>query len=118
MLLTKDKETLVLFPPGKANDKFTLLAPSISKIGDYAFYQNENLKNVVIPNRVTSLGKRSFGLCPNLNTVTLLCDNLISPANIHAGAQRGDLRRRRDHRRPPSSTRSTCTCARPSITTT
>ena len=82
MLLTKDTETLVLFPPGKANDKFTLLAPSIRKIGDYAFYQNDNLTNVVIPNRVTSLGVRSFGLCPNLNTVTLLCDNLIDPANI------------------------------------
>ena len=81
-LLTKDKETLVLFPPGKANSQFTLLAPSIRTIGDYAFYANDNLTNVTIPNKVTRIGKRSFGLCPNLNTVTFLCDEMIDPANI------------------------------------
>lgn len=82
MLLSKDKETLVLFPAGKANDRFTLLAPSITKIGDYAFYDCANLKNVTIPNKVTSIGQRAFGLCANLNTITFLCDNMIAPANI------------------------------------
>ena len=61
-LLTKDKETLAIFPPGKANDRFTLLPPSIKKIGDYAFFDCKELKNVVIPNLVESIGKRSFGL--------------------------------------------------------
>lgn len=82
MLLSKDKQTLVLFPPGKANDKFTLLAPSITKIGDYAFYYCENLKNVTIPNKVTQIGNRAFGYCPNLNTITFLCDEMIAPAQI------------------------------------
>lgn len=82
MLLTKDKETLVIFPAGKANDTFTLLAPSIKTIGDYAFYECENLRNVTIPNKVTSIGKRAFGFCENLNTVTMLCDELIDPDNI------------------------------------
>lgn len=83
ILLNKDKTTLVLFPPAKANDKFTLLPPSITKLGDYAFYTCTNLKNVVIPNKVTSIGERTFGLCSNLNSITFLCDNMIPPANIN-----------------------------------
>lgn len=82
-LLSKNKETLKIFPPGKANDRFTLLPPSIKKIGDYAFFDCKELKNVVIPNLVESIGKRSFGLCSNLNTITFLCDNKINPANIN-----------------------------------
>lgn len=82
ILLTKNKETLVIFPMGKANSNFTLLPPSITKIGNYAFYDNENLTNVTIPNKVTTIGNRAFGLCKNLNTVTFLCDNIIDPDNI------------------------------------
>ena len=85
ILLTKDKRTLVLFPPGKANDKFTLLPPSITAIGEYAFYECLALKNVTIPNKVTSIGERAFGLCKNLKTVTFLCDAMIAPAAIKQG---------------------------------
>lgn len=83
MLLSKDKETLMIFPAGKANDKFTLLPPSITKIGDYAFYDCANLKNVTIPNKVTEIGERAFGLCANLNTIAFLCDEMIDPAKIN-----------------------------------
>ena len=82
-LLSKDKKTLAIFPPGKANDRFTLLPPSIKKIGDYAFYDCKELKNVVIPNLVESIGERSFGLCSNLHTITFLCDNKIDPTKIN-----------------------------------
>ena len=81
-LLSKDKKTLVIFPPGKANDRFTLLPPSITKIGNYAFYSCDRLKNVTIPNKVTEIGARAFGLCNNLNTITFLCDEMIAPAKI------------------------------------
>ncbi len=81
-LLSKDKKTLVIFPPGKANDRFTLLPPSITKIGNYAFYSCDRLKNVTIPNKVTEIGARAFGLCNNLNTITFLCDEMIDPAKI------------------------------------
>lgn len=60
-----------------------MLPPSITKLGDYAFYTCTNLKNVVIPNKVTSIGERTFGLCSNLNSITFLCDNMIPPANIN-----------------------------------
>lgn len=81
-LLTKDKQTLVLFPHGKAHAKFTLLPPSITKIGDYAFYECVNLTSVMIPNKVTSIGDRAFSLCKNLKDMAFLCDAPISPANI------------------------------------
>ncbi len=82
-LLSKSKGTLMIFPPGKANDKFTLLPPSITTIGDYAFYDCKKLENVTIPNKVDSIGIRAFGLCENLNTITFLCDQMINPQKIN-----------------------------------
>ncbi len=82
-LLSKDKKKLMIFPPGKANDKFTLLPPSITIVGDYAFYDCKKLENVTIPNKVDSIGIRAFGLCNNLNTITFLCDQMINPDNIN-----------------------------------
>ena len=81
-LLTKNKKTLVLFPHGKAHARFTLLPPSITKIGDFAFLECINLTNVMIPNKVESIGDRAFSLCKNLNTIAFLCDEPIDPANI------------------------------------
>ena len=82
-LLSKDKTELLIFPPGKANSNFTLLPPSIEKIGKFAFYDCQALTNVTIPNKVTTIGERAFGLCKNLNTITFLCDAMINPNNIN-----------------------------------
>ena len=82
-LLSKDKKELRIFPPGKANSNFTLLPPSIVKIGNYAFFDCTKLTNVTIPNKVTTIGERAFGLCKNLNTITFLCDKMINPNNIN-----------------------------------
>ena len=82
-LLSKDKTELLIFPPGKANSKFTLLPPSIEKIGKFAFYDCQALTNVTIPNKVTTIGERAFSLCKNLNTITFLCDEMIPVANIN-----------------------------------
>lgn len=82
ILLTKNKETLVIFPMGKANDNFTLLPPSITEIGEFSFFEG-SLTNLTIPNKVTTIGKRAFGGCKQLTTVTFLCDDMIDPANIN-----------------------------------
>ena len=82
-LLSKDKKELRIFPPGKANSNFTLLPPSIEKIGKFAFYDCQALTNVTIPNKVTTIGERAFSLCKNLNTITFLCDEMIPVANIN-----------------------------------
>ena len=81
--MSKDKKTLILFPPGKANDKFTLLPPSIEKIGDNSFLDCRKLTNVTIPNKVKTIGKRAFGLCKNLKTITFLCDEMIPADSIN-----------------------------------
>ena len=86
ILLSKDKNTLVIFPPGKARTDFTLLPPSITRIGDFAFYEgNANFTNVVIPAKVNTIGKRAFGLNPALKTITLLCDQVIPSSSIDQG---------------------------------
>ncbi|MCG2647743.1 leucine-rich repeat protein [Alloprevotella tannerae] len=82
-LLSHDKKELILFPPGKANSKFTLLPPSIETIGENSFFNCEKLTNVTIPNKVKSIGKRAFGLCKNLKVITFLCDDMIPAANIN-----------------------------------
>lgn len=86
ILLSKDKSELLIFPPGKARTDFTLLPPSITKIGNYAFYEGgANFTNIVIPAKVNSIGERAFGLTPHLKTVTLLCDEVIPSSKIAQG---------------------------------
>lgn len=86
ILLSKDKSELLIFPPGKARTDFTLLPPSITKIGNYAFYEGGNrFTNIVIPAKVNAIGIRAFGLNPALKTVTLLCDEMIPGSRIDQG---------------------------------
>ncbi len=86
ILLSKDKSELLIFPPGKARTDFTLLPPSITKIGNYAFYEGgSQFTNIVIPAKVNAIGIRAFGLNPALKTVTLLCDELIPGSRIDQG---------------------------------
>ncbi len=82
MLCDKAKTTLMLFPAGLANDEATVIPPSITAIGDHAFYDCTNLTNAVIPQKVTKIGARAFGLDNSLNSITLLCDNVIAPENV------------------------------------
>lgn len=83
MLCDKEKKTLVLFPAGLASDDITLLPPSLTAIGDYAFYMCDPLTNVIIPKNVTSIGKRAFGLCENLESVAFLCDGMFPVEGIN-----------------------------------
>ncbi len=76
-LCSKDKSTLLVFPPAKAKEPITMLPPSVTEIGDYAFYDCPNLTSVVIPKKVTRIGKRAFGLCENLRSIAFLSDEMI-----------------------------------------
>ncbi len=44
---------------------------SVKTIGDYAFYQCEELKEVELPNSLSSLGKSAFADCKSLTTINL-----------------------------------------------
>ena len=82
-LCDKTKTKLILFPPGKAREDFTLLPPSLTSIGDFAFYDcGEKFKNISIPAKVTSIGGRAFGMDKNLESIAFLCDEPIDPENI------------------------------------
>lgn len=82
-LCDKNKTKLILFPPGKAREDFTLLPPSLTSIGDFAFYDcGEKFTNISIPAKVTSIGGRAFGMDKNLKSIAFLCDEPIDPENI------------------------------------
>lgn len=81
-LLSKDKHTLISFPPGKADTYYTLLPPTIERIGDYAFYYNKDLENITLPENVTSIGQYAFDKCAKLNTIAFLNKTPIQEVNI------------------------------------
>ncbi len=47
------------------------ISPSVTAIGDYAFYYFPKLTYVNIPDGVTSIGKQAFAFCSSLSSVSL-----------------------------------------------
>ena len=81
-LLSKNKKTLISFPPGKANTYYTMLPPVIEEIGPYAFYYIQNLENVTIPEKVNKIGAHAFDMCNQLNTIAFLSKTPIPATNV------------------------------------
>ena len=44
---------------------------AVSSVGDYAFYNRDNLTNIVLPDGVTSIGLKAFDYCSSLTTITI-----------------------------------------------
>lgn len=59
ILFNKDMTVLIAYPPKKTDTDYTIPGTVIS-IGNYAFRSNTNLKNVVIPENVKSIGDYVF----------------------------------------------------------
>ena len=53
------------------NAPFLILSPKDGKVKDYAFTNSKNLKELVIGENVTHIGKRAFKECSNLTKVTI-----------------------------------------------
>ena len=81
IVFSKDKTKIVLYPPARPDTEYTI-PEGITTIGEKAFYDCPNLTNVVIPQKVTKISARAFGLDKNLNSIALLCDQMLSPDNI------------------------------------
>ena len=77
-LCNKEKTELMIFPAGKASEKFTLLPPSLTKIGRQAFFACSNLQKVMVPKKVTAIDESAFWLCDNLKDIVLLGDAPLS----------------------------------------
>ena len=45
---------------------------SISEIGEEAFYNNQTIVSVVIPEGIVNIGKNAFGKCSKLNSATFV----------------------------------------------
>lgn len=80
MLATKDKKSLLIFPPGKASLAGTMISPSFEEIGPGAFYFCETITGIVIPKKVKKIGNYAFEHCLNLNSITFLGD--VPPADV------------------------------------
>ena len=89
-LLSKDKKTLVSFPPAKANTYYTMLPPTIETIGKQAFYFVQALENVTIPEKVKKIEEFAFDRVDKLNTIAFLgktpitdvAPSAFNPANV------------------------------------
>lgn len=71
MLCTKDKKTLVAFPAGKADIKYTLI-PYFTTVGQYAFYASDKVTNIIFPKSVTTIENRALALCKNLKSLSFM----------------------------------------------
>ena len=54
-----------------SNIKSVIIENGVSSIGDYAFYECTSLTSVTIPDSVTSIGWSAFGDCTSLTSVTI-----------------------------------------------
>ena len=56
---------------GREEVKDLVIPNSVTKIGNYAFYNCTSLSSVTIPNSVTSIGSSAFSGCTGLTSVTI-----------------------------------------------
>jgi len=68
VLFSKDKKTLISYPAISENESF-VIPDGVTRIEDRAFYGCINLKNITIPDSVTSIGSYAFSKTP----VTIYC---------------------------------------------
>ncbi|MBP3871784.1 MAG: leucine-rich repeat domain-containing protein [Faecalicoccus sp.] len=68
IVYNKAKTTLVQCPIGKTA---VTIPDTVTKIGNYAFYQCENLTSIDLPEIVTSIGSSAFYQCNGLKNVVL-----------------------------------------------
>ncbi len=78
MLCLKDKNTLVTFPAGKADSKYTLI-PNFTTVAPYAFYGTQKVSNITFPASITSIGNRAIALCTNLKSLSFMGATNVPP---------------------------------------
>ena len=82
-LYSKDKTTLICYAPGKRNTSI-LIPDNVTEIGNYAFYDNQDIADITFLGNIHSIGASAFNYCKNLTSVTVL--NSTSCISIYAGA--------------------------------
>lgn len=70
VMYSRDRKTLVWYPPGKRDHTF-VIPDGVRKIGEFAFCNQRWLKEVIFPESVTVLGTGAFSECRLLEHVQL-----------------------------------------------
>ena len=70
VLFNKNKTELLMYPAAKTNTSYTVPS-SVVNIGEAAFVECDNLKEIVLPEGVENIGKSAFSRCLNLENITL-----------------------------------------------
>jgi hypothetical protein len=65
VLFTNDFSVLVKYSPAKQTEEY-IIPDTVKAIDKWAFYQNKNIKSVVIPESITSIEISAFDYCDNL----------------------------------------------------
>ena len=81
------------------------LPKSITKIGDFAFFNCQQLKSVNIPEKVTTIGEAAFGWCENENLSITIPDSVTNieinaflyVQNIYYNDHREELKNQEDY---------------------
>ena len=81
VLYTFNGETLVQYPIAKTDISYEML-PTVKTIGRYAFYTNNQLERIHLPEEVETIHIFAFGFCNQLTTVRM--PQTISEINYHA----------------------------------
>ena len=76
VLFSKDKTQLYFFPQSNGFDSYTV-PEGVTTIGEYAFYDNVNLKNIVLPDSLETIVFGAFEGCINLTSIHI-------PDNVHS----------------------------------
>lgn len=66
VIYSKDGSTLVTCPAAEN----VIIPSTVTKIADYAFYFNDKLKQITIPQSVAEMGEGAFGNCAQLSKVS------------------------------------------------
>ncbi|MDO4563027.1 MAG: leucine-rich repeat protein [Clostridia bacterium] len=69
-LYNKNKTKLLQYAAGKTASSFTMLG-SVTRIGEYAFFDCDNLESVSVPDSVIKIGDWAFSNCSNLTCVSI-----------------------------------------------
>lgn len=83
-ILSKDRSTVEYAP----NKESVTIPDTITKIGDYAFYNHDKLKSITIPSSVRSIGSWAFAKCKALtdmeipDTVDAIYDSAFSGSGL------------------------------------
>lgn len=70
VLFNKSKSELINFPPNSDKEEYEI-PDSVTKIGDWAFCDNVNIRKIEIPDCVTTIGECAFFKCTALESLVL-----------------------------------------------